>query len=166
MKTFASFSLPRFAALALLALGAACAGSERLDPTPAGIQGAWRGEALVSRIGGKTNQALPVEFVIAADGRVSGTVGGAVLANGLVAANRGELGRTLDLATDFIVRGELQGVVIEGERAPSLYVMAPFNLVEKNAQDVHLWGGLTTWDNPSGGKDPIVGAHDLVLRRK
>lgn len=166
MKTSASHSLPHFAALALLALGAACAGSERLDPTPARIQGVWQGEALVSRIGGKTNQSLPIEFVIAADGRVSGTVGGAALTNGFVAANRGELGRTLDLATDYIVRGELQGVVIEGESAPSQYVMAPFNLVEKNALDVHIWGGLTTWDNPSGGKDPLVGAHDLVLRRK
>ena len=166
MNTTASRMLPRFAALSLLALCAACAGSERLDPAPARIQGVWHGEALVSRIGAKTNQALPVEFVIAADGRVSGTVGAAQLTNGIVAANRGELGRTLDLATDYIVRGELQGLVIEGESAPSLDVIAPFNLVEKNAQDVHIWGSVTTWDNPSGGKDPIVGAHDLVLRRK
>lgn len=166
MKPIHTHFLPRFAALSLLALCAACAGSERLDPPPASIQGEWQGQALVSRVGGKSNQPLPVEFVISSDGRVSGTVGAAVLRNGVIAANRGELGRSLDLATDYIVRGSLEGVVIEGESAPSHYVMAPFNLVEKDARDVHIWGSVTTWDTPGGGKDPLVGAHDLVLRRK
>lgn len=156
----------RSALAALLVLSTACAGSERLDPTPAALRGAWSGEATISRIGGKKDQPLPLEIEIGADGRVSGTLGSATIQNGYVASNRGAFGRAIDIKTDYILRGGLEGSVIAGESAPSTFFMAPFNLVEKPDESAHVWGGLTTWDNPSGGKNPIIGAHDLVLRRK
>lgn len=142
----------------------ACAGSERLDPTPAQLTDKWSGEAIVSRICGRKDQPLAIE--IASDGRVTGTRGGAAILNSYMVSKRGSCGRAIDLKTDYILRGALDGRVIEGEPAPSTFFIAPFNLIEKPHERPHVCSGLTTCDNPHGGKSPLVGAHDLVRRRK
>lgn len=150
----------------LLAALASCAGGERLALTPASLQGVWRGEAIIGLTWADKNQPLPLEFEIDADGRVRGKVGGATLKNGYVAANRGGLGRAIDIKTDYILRGELEGVVVANEPKSSRFVSAPFNLVEKSGEEQHIWGSVTTWDSPNGGVNEIVGARDMVLRRE
>ncbi len=166
MKTESQRILSHFAAASLLALCAACAGSERLDPTPSKLQGDWTGEALIGLSWAPKNQPLPLELHIDADGRVSGTIGGAQLRAGFVASNRGDLGRALELATDYVLRGELEGVVAPNEPKPSKFLIAPFNWVETPGEEPHLWGSVTTWEHPDGGKNEIVGAHDMRLRRR
>ena len=154
------------AVLLVLAALASCAGGERLTATPASLEGVWRGEAIIGLTWADKDQRLPLEFQIGSDGRVSGKVGGATLKNGLLAANRGSFGRAIDIKTDYIVRGELEGVVVANEPRSSRFVMAPFNLVEKAGEQQHIWGSVTTWDSPNGGMNEIVGARDMVLRRE
>ncbi len=158
--------LRRSAGLVLLAAFASCAGGERLSVTPSSLQGVWRGEALIGLTWADKDQPLPLVFEIDADGRVSGKVGDAALKNAYVASNRGDFGRALDLATDYVVRGELEGVVVANEPKASSFVIAPFNVVEKAGEERHIWGSVTTWDSPNGGKNEIVGARDMVLRRE
>ncbi len=73
-------------------------------------------------------QDVETELTIAPDGRVTGHVGGAELSGGTVEANRGWLGRTLHLKTDFIIRGRLYGAVALGSEAGIHEINAPFNL--------------------------------------
>jgi len=167
MKQLSSTARLRSSAgLVFLAALASCAGGERLTLTPSSLQGVWRGEAIIGLTWADKDQRLPLEFQIDSDGRVSGKVGGATLKNGLLAANRGSLGRALDIKTDYIVRGELEGIVVANEPRSSRFVMAPFNVVEKPGEEPHIWGSVTTWDRPNGGINEIVGARDMVLRRE
>ena len=156
----------RAALAASLVFCTACAGSDRLYMTPSSLAGVWSGQALLGMKWAPRDQPLPLEIEIFDDGRVEGTVGGATLRNACIASNRGVVGRTLDLATEYILRGELEGEVAAGEPKRSKFVLAPFNLVEKPGETATLWGSVTTWEHANGGKSEIVGAHDLELRRK
>jgi hypothetical protein len=158
--------LTRAALAAVLTLCSACAGSDRLHTTPTSLEGVWSGQALLGMKWAPRDQPLPLEIEIFGDGRVEGVVGGATLRKAYIASNRGVVGRTLDLATDYILRGEIDGEVAAGEPKRSKFVRAPFNLVEKPGEATTLWGSVTTWEHPSGAKSEIVGAHDLELRRK
>ncbi len=154
------------AAAFFLAALASCAGSERLNPAPATLEGKWRGEAVIGLTWARKNQPLPLEFEFGADGSVSGKVGDATLKHGYVASNRGDFGRAIDIKTDYILRGELEGIVVANEPKSSRFVIAPFNVIEKPGEDAHIWGSVTTWDSPNGGKNETVGARDMVLRRR
>mgnify|MGYP001403954455 CR=1 FL=1 len=156
----------RAALAASLALCTACTGSERLHKTPSGLEGVWSGRALLGTKWAPRDQPLPLEIEIFDDGRVEGTLGGATLRNSHIASNRGAVGRALDLATEYILRGEIEGEVAAGEPKRSKFVRAPFNVVERPGETTLLWGSVTTWEHASGGKNEIVGAHDLELRRK
>ena len=73
-------------------------------------------------------QQVEMNLHIAADGTVTGRVGGATLSDGLVESNRGWLGRKLNIKTDFIIRGRLIGSVAAGSANETNTINAPFNL--------------------------------------
>jgi hypothetical protein len=154
----------RAAAGALLLL-AGCAGSERIAEVPEALRGEWTGEAH-SVMAWSREPRVPVTIEVAGDGSVEGRLGGATLRHGYLARNRGELGRWLEIKSDYIVRGEVEGVVVPEEPHPSRVAFLPVDLVERDGAPA-LEGGLTTCrSDHGGGKDVAIAASGLVLRRK
>ena len=80
----------------------------------AAMAGSWAGDAHIV-VSWATEKSLRVRLSIAPDGRVTGTIGDAVLRDGRFEANRTAIGRALGIKTDWIVRGGLDGDVIKSE---------------------------------------------------
>ena len=108
MKTTATSLLT--ATLALLSFTA-----QATEPaTVSDLTGQWHGkvdftgisyaEATQKKV---TAQNVELTVNIAADGTVTGHVGGAEFTNCVVASNRGWFGRTFHLWSDFIIRGQI-----------------------------------------------------------
>jgi hypothetical protein len=128
-------------------------------PIPA-MAGAWSGEARIV-VNWTTEKTLRVTLNIAPDGRVTGTIGDAVLRNGSFERNRTAIGRALHFATDWIVRGDLDGDVIKAEGIRREGVMIPLNWI-----DDHFEGGVNTSGSHFGGKDTMwLAAQGLRLDR-
>jgi hypothetical protein len=118
----------------LLPILTSCANSGPSVPDPR-LVGQWHGQ---DRFGGMSYdeivkhrvEAQNVDTVlnIAADGRVTGRVGGAELSACAVAKNRGWLGRWLHIKTDFIIQGQVIGAVVPGSESSLHQISAPFNL--------------------------------------
>jgi hypothetical protein len=151
-------------AVAALALTAACVGTERIDPTPAELRGTWKGSARCI-VTWAEDHRLPIDLTITPEGSVSGTIGTARLVGGYLAKNRGELGRSLGIKTDYVVHASLDGVVIQGEPVTSKVLFIPFDLTERKGVP-HWSGGVTTCKTSTGGgKDHAVVATDLEVTR-
>ena len=102
------------------------------------VAGHWAGSArIIVSWCQQTNLNVAVD--IRADGNVSGKVGGATLIGGRFAANRGWLGRKLNLATDYIITGRLEGALVPAEGIVRDRVYIPLNL-----KDNALVGGINT----------------------
>ncbi len=113
--------------------------------TPA-TAGHWEGNArIIVTWCHQTN--LPVQLDIGADGSVVGTVGDARLEAGRFQQNRGWVGRKLNLATDYIITGNLSGAIVAAEGIDRSGVMIPLNLSGGN-----LKGGVNTTGWKFGGK--------------
>jgi hypothetical protein len=77
---------------------------------PANIAGTWSADlTMVSRQ--TLPVAIPVVFVIAPDGSVSGTIGSAPVRDGRLVGNRSWFGRMMHWRTDYLIRGSLSGTV-------------------------------------------------------
>lgn len=127
---------------------------------PAAMTGAWAGEARIA-VNWTTKKSLRVRLAITPDGRVTGTVGDAVLRDGRFAANRTAIGRALHVKTDWIVRGTLDGDVIKAEGIRRESVMIPLDWI-----DEHFEGGVNTSGSHLGGKDSMwLAAQALRLDR-
>ena len=134
----------------------AAAGSQE---TPA-LAGSWSGEAQIF-VNWTVQRTLAVRLSIAPDGRVSGTVGDAVLRNGNLRRNRGALGRALHLKTDWAVTGDLDGAVIKAEAIRRTSVTIPLDWF-----DDHFEGGVNTSGTHFGGKESMwLAAGRLRLER-
>ena len=128
-------------------------------PLPA-MAGSWSGEARIV-VNWTTEKTLRVKLNIAPDGRVTGTIGDAVLRDGSLESNRTAIGRALHIKTDWIVRGALDGDVVKTEGIRREGVMVPLNWV-----DDHFEGGVNTSGSHFGGKDTMsLAARDLRLDR-
>ena len=128
-------------------------------PVPA-MAGSWSGEARIV-VNWTTEKTLRVTLNVAPDGRVTGTIGDAVLRDGSLESNRTAIGRALHLATDWIVRGTLDGDVIKAEGIRRATVKIPLDWV-----DGHFEGGVNTSGSHLGGKDTMwLAAQDLRLDR-
>lgn len=99
------------------------------------LVGQWRGQnrfhgMSYNEIVKKKVVTQNVETVIniAADGKVTGHIGGAELHECVVTANRGWIGRHLHIMTDFIIRGDVSGAVVPGSDSGTHVINAPFNL--------------------------------------
>jgi hypothetical protein len=122
--------------------------------------GQWRGNAqIIMTWCQETN--LPVSIQIQSDGRVSGKVGDATLANGQLKRNRGWLGRKLQLKTDYIITGKLEGPIVAREKIHRSGVSIPLNFTGTN-----FVGGVHTSGTHVGGKGRMVlSARSLTLLR-
>lgn len=125
-------------------------------PTP--LIGTWHGESRVR---------LPIVFVpesdddpsddvqvpvalnitIHDDGTVTGTVGDAELVECVLKQNRGELGRRLNMATDYIVMdGYLAGAIVPADETPEKALTIPFNIVDDHLRGTLFW--VKEWQYP------------------
>jgi hypothetical protein len=105
--------------------------------TPAMV-GHWEGNArIIVSWCHQTN--LPVKVDIHADGSVTGTVGDAKLTEGRFESNRGWLGRKLNLYSDYIITGGLDGAIVAAEGITRSSVKMPLNF-----SDGTFAGGVNT----------------------
>jgi len=109
--------------------------------------GHWEGNArIVSAWCHQTN--LPVKVDIHADGSVTGTVGDAKLTEGRFESNRGWLGRKLNLYSDYIITGGLDGAIVAAESITRTSVKMPLNF-----SDGTFAGGVNTSGSGLEGSD-------------
>jgi hypothetical protein len=121
--------------------------------------GHWEGDArIIVSWCRQTN--LHITMDIRADGSATGKVGDATVFKGRFERNRGWLGRKLNLATDYIIKGELGGPVVAAESIKQDSVSIPLNF--KGGAFV---GGVHTSGSKFGGKEKmILSASSLTLR--
>ena len=123
--------------------------------------GDWRGSARIVVIWTRQTN-LPVNVRISSDATVTGQVGDATLLNGRLSKNRGWIGRKLNLATDYIITGDLSGAVIAAEGIKRDRVLIPVNFTGTN-----FTGGVHTSGSKMGGKEHmILSAGGLKLRKE
>ena len=93
--------------------------------TPAMV-GHWEGNAqIIVSWCHQTN--LTVKVDIHADGSVTGTIGDAKLTDGHFLRNRGWLGRKLNLYSDYIIMGGLDGAIVAAEGITRSSVKIPLD---------------------------------------
>ena len=90
------------------------------------MSGHWEGSARIV-VSWCHHTNLPVKVDIHPDGTVAGTIGDATLVQGRFQRNRGWLGRKLNLASDYIIQGDLQGALVAAEGITRSRVMIPLN---------------------------------------
>ena len=126
--------------VAVLLLFAAGCGATDLESVDASLLGEWSGAGMVqppitftpsdddsTRL---PKQEVELHLIIRDDASVTGSVGGAELRDCVLKRNRSELGRQLNVATDYIiVDGYLDGAIIEGDEEPHKDFTIPFNIV-------------------------------------
>lgn len=76
----------------------------------------------------KSKDSIPVEIRIDRDAGVSGSIGNAKLTDCSVIKNRGSVGRKLNLASDFAIRGKLEGFIFDGDTIANKEIAIPFEL--------------------------------------
>lgn len=123
------------------------------------MSGVWCGSGIV--VTWTAEKKLGVQLAIAPSGDVTGQVGDAELVGGRLKANRGAVGRKLNIKTDYIVVGKLEGPIIAAQKITRSRVKMPLNWTGSE-----LRGGVGTDGSAFGGKERMVfTAQRLVLRR-
>lgn len=121
--------------------------------------GHWEGDARVI-VSWCRQTNLHVTIDIRKDGSVTGKVEDATVLKGRFERNRGSLGRKLNLATDYIIKGELSGPVVAAEGITRESVSIPLNFIGGA-----FVGGVHTSGSKFGGKEKmILSASSLTLR--
>ncbi len=111
--------------------------------------GHWEGNARIIVIWcHQTNLSVKVD--LHEDGTVTGTVGDATLTGGQFLRNRGWLGRRLNLFSDYIITGSLNGAIVKAEGITRSKVMIPLDFVSGA-----LKGGLDTSGTMFHSKETI-----------
>jgi hypothetical protein len=117
------------------------------DQPPAGE---WRGRGDIV-VNWTAQRHLAVDLTISPSGVVEGRIGDARLVGGRLTQNRGRLGRALNIKTDYIITGSLEGCIVASESICRESVKIPVNL-----RDGHFVGGLHTSGSVGGGKDRMI----------
>jgi hypothetical protein len=153
-----SFHNVRWLAILLLVPPLLVSCASRSLPTPA-LVGHWEGnDRIIVSWCRQTN--LPVKLDIDADGSVAGTVGDANLRGGRFQRNRGWLGRKLNIETDYIITGNLDGAIVAAEGIKRKHVMMPCNF-----DGSVIKGSVATSGIWFGGKARMVFTAGLRLTR-
>lgn len=156
--------------LALLAIVTIMAGclAQPMDSIPAPLLGTWHGTAEVrlpivfapAPDDDPTDDVLlpvDIEITIHDDGTVTGAVGAAELVDCVLKQNRGELGRRLNMATDYIVMdGYLDGPIVPEDEVQKKDFTIPINLVDGHMKGSLFW--VAEWKYPR----PLMSRIDLV----
>ena len=82
---------------------------------------------------------------------MTGTVGDARLMEGRFLKNRGGLGRKLNIETDYIIKGHLDGPIVAAEGITRARVMMPLNF-----DGGSIKGGVATSGILFGGENHMV----------
>ena len=88
--------------------------------------------------------ALPLTLHVDAAGRVTGRLGDATFANCKIRKNRGWMGKKLNLATDYVIRGELEGKTFPNDPSDHKKITIPFNV--ENGRTSGTIFELVSWD--------------------
>ena len=138
------------AVFTVVALLMASCGATPIAQVEAPLLGTWHGESMVrppiSFVPPPTETPRPpevtvdIDITIHEDASVTGTVGGAELKDCVLKRNRGDLGRSLNVASDYIIMdGYLDGPVIPGDEELRKDFTIPFNLVDDHMQGSVMW---------------------------
>lgn len=141
---------------------------------PMGVRAQVATPSLIGRWGGVADivvdwtkqRTLPVNVVISANDQVTGTIGDATLLRGRLLRNRGWLARTLQMKTDYIIEGDLDGPIIGAENVQRDAVQIPFNW-----RDGRLVGSVNSTGNKIGpaasriftAKFTLIRMPDLII---
>ncbi len=122
------------------------------------MTGHWEGNArIIVSWCHQTNLLVAVD--IHADGSVTGKIGDATLVGGRFELNRGWLGRKLNLYSDYLIKGKLNGPIVATEGITRDGIFIPLNFT-----DGTLVGGINTTGQAFGGKDRMaLSAESLKL---
>jgi hypothetical protein len=107
----------------MLPVLSSCASKSLLTPAQVGH---WEGNGRIIMTWCQQTNLL-VKLDIQANGSVTGTVGDARLTEGRFLKNRGWLGRKLNIETDYIIKGKLDGAIVAAEGITRSSVMMPLN---------------------------------------
>jgi hypothetical protein len=123
------------AALTALATGNLFSAESVVTPDMAGH---WEGNArIIVSWCKQTNLFVAID--IQTNGTVAGKIGDATLVDGQFQSNRGWLGRKLNLWSDYIIKGKLDGSIVAAENIARDQVFIPINF-----KDGVLAGGVMT----------------------
>jgi len=125
-------------------------GATPMEHVDASLLGTWHGAATVrppisfvppsDDTPRQPEVAVSITVTIHDDARVTGAVGDAELVNCVLKYNRDELGRQLNIASDYIViDGYLQGSIIPGDEELYKDFTIPFNVVDGHIQGSIMW---------------------------
>ena len=142
--------LRSLALLLVLALIMASCGAVPMSQVEAPLLGSWQGESMVrppisftpppADSPEQPEVVVDIDITIHEDASLTGTVGGAQLKNSVLKRNRGDLGRRLNVATDYIIMdGYLDGPVIPGDEELLKDFTIPFNLVDGRMKGSVMW---------------------------
>ena len=144
----------------ILSLMYPATGSSQSKATLDSMAGVWCGSARIV-VDWTVQKNLGLRLTIDRSGTVTGQVGDAQLVSGRVKANRGPVGRMLNIKTDYIIVGRLEGPIIAAEGVTRSEVKMPVNWTGSEFQ-----GSVHTDGASFGGKQRMVlSASRLVLRR-
>ena len=159
-----SFRNARLMAMLALMLPVLCSCESRNASNPA-LVGHWEGNGRII-VSWCRQKNLTTKVDIHPDGSVTGTVGDATLTEGRFLKNRGWLGRTLNLETDYIITGNLDGAIVAAEGIRRQRVMMPCNFdggVIKG--DVDTDGSLCVFSSEKTRKEKMAFTAGLRLTR-
>jgi hypothetical protein len=118
--------------------------------------GHWGGSARII-VSWCHQKNLPVAVDIHTDGSVTGKVGDATLVGGSFEANRGWLGRKLNLATDYIITGKLDGAIVAAEGIARDKVYIPLNMKDDAfVGGINTSGSLCVFSSPKTMKEKMA----------
>jgi len=153
--------------LAVVTIMAGCL-AQPMGSIPAPLLGTWHGAAEVrlpivfapEPDGDPTDDVLlpvAIDITIHDDGTVTGAVGAAQLVDCVLKQNRSDLGRQLNIATDYIVMdGYLDGPIVPADEVPKKDFTIPFNLVDGHMNGSLFW--VAEWKYPR----PLMSRLDLA----
>lgn len=135
-------------------------GSSQSRATRDSMTGVWCGSARI--VTDWTRQKnLGVRLEIPPSGVITGQVGDARLVAGRLEANRGPVGRMLNIKTDYMIVGKLEGAIIASEGVTRPGVQIPVDWMGSEFR-----GSVQSEGWKFGGKDHMrLTASPLVLRR-
>ncbi len=135
--------------MGMLLAGCGAASIDQVDPS---LIGTWHGECEISLPVvfnpanlpdgvERTRQAVSMHITIREDAATEGSVGEATLEESVLKRNRGELGRRLNMASDYIIiDGDLSGPIVAGQDENDLKSFTiPFDLVDGEIRGGLMW---------------------------
>ena len=144
--------LLRLAAIVALGLVLTSCGATPIDVVDPALVGTWQGECRLDLPVVFNPNQIPegversvtiaaVSITIFEDATVEGSIAEATFEDCVLKYNRGELGRTLNMATDYIIiDGHLAGPIVSGhDENETKSFTIPFNLVEGRIQGGLMW---------------------------